>query len=142
MENKNKKEESERVRARVLSLIDSEFESDAAFERALGLGDKTVNNWRRGRSASYMKMLPTLAERVGVSVGDLLDVPLRGDTSELSEDEMRLLAVYRRARTMPKELRVALARTIESIIDLYFKTAEEKKSAAKSTRKRNNTTEN
>ena len=142
MENKNKKEESERVRARVLSLIDSEFESDAAFERALGLGDKTVNNWRRGRSASYMKMLPTLAERFGVSVGDLLDVPLRGDTSELSEDEMRLLAVYRRARTMPKELRVALARTIESIIDLYFKTAEEKKSAAKSTRKRNNSTEN
>lgn len=142
MENKNKKEESERVRARVLSLIDSEFESDAAFERALGLGDKTVNNWRRGRSASYMKMLPTLAERFGVSVGDLLDVPLRGDTSELSEDEMRLLAVYRRARTMPKELRVALARTIESIIDLYFKTAEEKKSAAKSTRKRNSTTEN
>ena len=142
MENKNKKEENERVRARVLSLIDSEFESDAAFERALGLGDKTVNNWRRGRSASYMKMLPTLAERFGVSVGDLLDVPLRGDTSELSEDEMRLLAVYRRARTMPKELRVALARTIESIIDLYFKTAEEKKSAAKSTRKRNNTTEN
>ena len=142
MENKNKKEENERVRARVLSLIDSEFESDAAFERALGLGDKTVNNWRRGRSASYMKMLPTLAERFGVSVGDLLDVPLRGDTSELSEDEMRLLAVYRRARTMPKELRVALARTIESIIDLYFKTAEEKKSAAKSTRKRNSTTEN
>lgn len=142
MENKNKKEENQRVRARVLSLIDSEFESDAAFERALGLGDKTVNNWRRGRSASYMKMLPTLAERFGVSVGDLLDVPLRGDTSELSEDEMRLLAVYRRARTMPKELRVALARTIESIIDLYFKTAEEKKSAAKSTRKRNSTTEN
>ena len=142
MEDKNKKEENERVRARVLSLIDSEFESDAAFERALGLGDKTVNNWRRGRSASYMKMLPTLAERFGVSVGDLLDVPLRGDTSELSEDEMRLLAVYRRARTMPKELRAALARTIESIIDLYFKTAEEKKSAAKSTRRKNSTTEN
>ncbi len=142
MEDKNKKEENERVRARVLSLIDSEFESDAAFERALGLGDKTVNNWRRGRSSSYMKMLPTLADRFGVSVGDLLDVPLRGDTSELSEDELRLLAVYRRARTMPKELRVALARTIESVIDLYFKTALEKKSAAKSAKKRNSTTEN
>ena len=141
MEDKNKKEENERVRARVLSLIESEFESDAAFERALGLGDKTVNNWRRGRSSSYMKMLPTLAERFGVSVGDLLDVPLRGDTSELSEDELRLIAVYRRARTIPKELRVALARTIESVIDLYFKTAEEKKSAAKATKKRNSTTE-
>ena len=88
-----------------------------------------------------MKMLPTLAERFGVSVSDLLDVPLRQDTSELSEDEMRLLAVYRRARTMPKELRVALGRTLESVIELYFKTAEEKKSAAKEKRKRNGMTE-
>ena len=122
---------TERIRARILALIESEFESDAAFERALGLADKTVNNWRRGRSSSYMKMLSTLAERFGVSIGDLMDVPLRGDTIELSEDEMRLLAVYRRARTMPKDLRMALAKTLESVIELYFKTAEEKKSAQK-----------
>ena len=141
MENKNKKEENERVRARVLSLIDAEFESDAAFERALGLADKTVNNWRRGRSSSYMKMLSTLAERFGVSIGDLMDVPLRGDTIELSEDEIRLLAVYRRARTMPKDLRMALAKTRESVIELYFKSAEEKKSASKEKKKRNSITE-
>ena len=142
MEDKNKKEENERVRARVLSLIDAEFESDAAFERTLGLGDKTVNNWRRGRSSSYMKMLPTLAECFGVSIGDLLDVPLRGETIELSEDEVRLLAVYRRARTMPKDLRMALAKTLESVIELYFKTAEEKKSAAKDKKKKTNILEN
>lgn len=136
MEDRNKREESERVRARVLSLIDSEFESDAAFERALGLGDKTVNNWRRGRSSSYMKMLPTLADRFGVSVSDLLDVPLRKDTSELSEDELRLLAVYRRSRTMPKDLRVALGRTLESVIELYVQTAEENKVTAKEKRKK------
>ena len=56
------KEDVKNVRERILSLIDSEFESDAAFERALGLPEKTVNNWRRGRSASYMKMLPRLSE--------------------------------------------------------------------------------
>ena len=51
------RENNERIRERVLSLIDSEFESDAAFEREMELPEKTVNNWRRGRSASFMKIL-------------------------------------------------------------------------------------
>ena len=57
-----KQDNTERIRARILELIESEFESDAAFERAMGLGDKTVNNWRRARSSSFMKILPRLAE--------------------------------------------------------------------------------
>ena len=38
------KENTEKIREHVLQLIDSEFESDAAFERAMGLSEKTVNN--------------------------------------------------------------------------------------------------
>ncbi len=38
-----KQDNTERIRARILALIEAEFESDAAFERAMGLGDKTVN---------------------------------------------------------------------------------------------------
>ena len=38
-------ENNEKIKQRILSLIDAEFESDAAFERAMGLSDKTVNNW-------------------------------------------------------------------------------------------------
>ena len=89
------RENEEKIRERILSLIDSEFESDAAFERALGLSEKTVNNWRRSRSSSYMKMLPRLSEEFRVNVGELLDMPLRSDTSELSEDELHLLHLYR-----------------------------------------------
>lgn len=136
MEDKNIIEEKERIRTRILSLIDTEFESDASFERALGLRDKTVNNWRRSRSASYMKILPLISERLGIGVGELLDVPLRHDTSELSEDELRLLTQYRRARTMPKELRAALRESLENIIHLYMKSANELKSAARDRRKR------
>ena len=80
---------AEKIRSRILSLIDSEFESDAAFERAMGLSEKTVNNWRRDRSASYMKMIPELAEKFGVNVTELLDTPLSGDASELSNEEQR-----------------------------------------------------
>ena len=117
--------DKEKIREKVLSLIDTEFESDAAFERALGLADKTVNNWRRGRSASYMKMLPTLSERFSVNVGELLDIPLRKDTSELSEDELHLLHLYRRSRTMPPKMRAVLRETMESLITLYIKSASE-----------------
>lgn len=122
------KEKNEGVRERILSLISSSFESDAAFERALSLPQKTVNNWRRGRSASYMKMLPRLSEEFGVNVGELLDIPLRSDTSELSEEELHILHLYRKSRTMPPKLREALRETIETTINLYIKSSNELKS--------------
>lgn len=125
------RENEEKIRERILSLIDSEFESDAAFERALGLSEKTVNNWRRSRSSSYMKMLPRLSEEFRVNVGELLDMPLRSDTSELSEDELHLLHLYRKSRTMPQKLRTALRETLENTINLYIKSASELKSKNK-----------
>lgn len=131
-------ENNEKIRQRILSLIDTEFESDAAFERALGLRDKTVNNWRRGRSASYMKMLPALSERFSVNVGELLDIPLRKDTSELSEDELHLLHLYRRSRTMPPKMRAALRETMESLIALYIKSASELKTKRREKKKKEN----
>jgi hypothetical protein len=67
-----------------------------------------------------MKMLPRLSEIFGVNVGELLDMPLVGDTSELSEDELGLLRAYRRSRTMPPKLRAALSETLESVINLYI----------------------
>ena len=115
-----KNENTERIRARVLSLIEAGFESDAAFERKLALPAKTVNNWRRSLSASFMKMLPTLSEEFGVNVGELLDIPLRRDTSELSEEELHILHLYRKARTMPQPMRAALRETIESTINMYI----------------------
>ena len=128
--------DKEKIRDKVLSLIDTEFESDAAFERALGLADKTVSNWRRGRSSSFLRLLPELSEKFGVTDGELLDVPISKDTSELSDDEIKLLTVYRRSRTMPKELRAALRETLEQVIHLYMKSANEMKSAAREKRRR------
>ena len=122
---------TERIRARVLSLIEAEYESDAAFERAMGIPDKTVNNWRRGRSASFMKMLPELSERFRVNIGELMDMPLRRDTSELSEDELRLLHLYRRSRTLPEKMRHALGETLEKTITLYISSYQELKANAR-----------
>ena len=126
-----KADNTERIRARILALIESEFESDAAFERAMGLNDKTVNNWRRGRSASFMKMLPKLSEEFKVNIGELMDMPLRRDTSELSEEELHLLKLYRKSRSMPEPMRKALRETIETTINLYLDSYEEVNNAAK-----------
>lgn len=126
-----KTDNTERIRVRILALIESEFESDAAFERALGLADKTVNNWRRARSSSFMKMLPRLADEFKVNIGELMDLPLRRDTSELSEEELHLLRLYRKSRSMPEQMRSALRETLESTINLYLNSYSEVKSAAK-----------
>ena len=131
-----KNENQEKIKEKILSLIDAEFESDAAFERSMGLADKTVNNWRRGRSSSYMKMLPALSERFQVNALELLDIPLRKDTSELSEEELHLLHLYRKSRTMPPKLRSALRETIEDLINLYIKSSNEIKSAARAKKKK------
>jgi hypothetical protein len=72
-----------------------------------------------------MKMLPRLSEEFRVNVGELLDIPLRNDTSELSEEELHLLHLYRKSRTMPQKLRSALRETIENTIELYIKSASE-----------------
>lgn len=121
------RENNERIRERVLSLIDSEFESDAAFEREMELPEKTVNNWRRGRSASFMKVLPELSELFGVNIGELLDIPLRDDSSELSDEELEILTLYRKSHSLPKKHRQALKETIESTINLYLASHESRK---------------
>lgn len=131
-----KNDNTERIREKILALIDSEFESDAAFERALDIPDKTVNNWRRGRSASFMRMLPVLSERFRVNVGELLDMPLRRDTSELSEEELHLLHLYRKSRSMPEKMRHALKETLETTINMYITAAAETRTKQRRTAKK------
>ena len=121
------KSETEGVRARVLSLVDSEYESDAAFERDMGLKDKTVSNWRRGKSASFMKMLPALSDKFGINVGELLDIPLTAESSALSPEELELIALYRKTHVLPKKMRVALRETLETTINMYISASETKK---------------
>jgi transcriptional regulator with XRE-family HTH domain len=120
-------EATEKIRERVLALIDSEFESDASFERELGLSEKTVSNWRRGRSASFMRHLPELSELFGVNVGELLDLPLSAEGDQLSEEEIALLTLYRKSHILPKKMRRALTETLESTINMYIAAGESRK---------------
>lgn len=120
-----KNDTTEIIREKLLLLIDSEYESDAAFERAFEIPEKTVNNWRRGRSASFMKIIPELSERFEMNVGELMNIPLHGESSELSDDEIGLLQLYRKTRTMPEKMRGALRSTLDTTISMYISAYQE-----------------
>ena len=49
---------------------------------------------------------------------------------------MHLLHLYRKSRTMPPKLRSALRETIEDLINLYIKSSNEIKSAARAKKKK------
>lgn len=131
-----KNETTERIRERVLGLIESESESDAAFEREFGLPEKTINNWRRGRSSSFMKLLPELSEKFKMNIGELMDIPIKSDTSELSEDELALLHLYRKTRTLPEKMRLSLRTTLDNTITMYIAANQELKRRERKYRQR------
>ena len=108
-------EKNDRVREIVLALLSERFDSDAAFERAAELPSKTVSNWRRGKSASYMRMLPQLAVLLGVRVGDLLPSEDEGDYAEA-----RLVRLWRMTAALPQGERQALSETLETTMRLYL----------------------
>lgn len=105
----------ETVLQNLLSAIGARFESDAAFEQAAALPPKTVSNWRRNRSASYLKCLPKLALLLGVRAADLLAAE---GTPEAGE--ARLIRAWRETAVLPDRERQALLDSISSLISLYL----------------------
>lgn len=108
-------EHTERTREILLSLLSERFGTDSAFEEAAALTPKTVSNWRLGRSSSFMKMLPELAEVLGVRASVLFPSGQAED-----EEEGRLLRLWRGASHLPLDERRALLSTLESVIRLYL----------------------
>ena len=108
--------DAERIREKVLRLIDLKYESDVSFERAADLPPKTVSNWRRGRSTSYMKQLAKIAPLLGIHAADFL---LDAGSDDYGQ---RLLHLWRRTEVLPPEERAALTETLSQVIRLYLST--------------------
>ncbi len=101
----------------VLRLIPAHFPSDAAFERAAGLPPKTVSNWRRAKSATYMKMLPKLEDLLGEELSFFIHGTAAED-SGMTRDEIRLLRAWRSTEALPAEARRALFNTLTNMMKL------------------------
>jgi transcriptional regulator with XRE-family HTH domain len=94
----------------------------AAFERALGVPPKTVSNWRRGVSHSYLSMLPQIAHLLSTTTDDLLGNVEKGEEEWAREAEC-LHALFVKAKKLPPHRRVALYHTLEDVMKLYFEDA-------------------
>ncbi len=105
------------VGARLLEAVSRRYSSDAAFERAAGLPPKTVSNWRRGRSTSYMKLLPDLCRTLGVKPEEVLTGE-EGDGSPVTREEAILLEAFRQTADLSPAERASLLQTLLSMIRL------------------------
>ena len=101
----------------IINLIEEKYESDAVFERALGVPPKTVNNWKRGTSASFYKMLPEIAHALDVTPNYLLGFEER----VLESEETELISHYRKAKNLSDADRHILLSTIKNVINLKIK---------------------
>lgn len=57
---------------RIFELVDEAHMEQKQFASILGTTDKTVSAWRTGRSKSYTKYLPQIAEALGTTTEYLL----------------------------------------------------------------------
>ncbi|MBP5209972.1 MAG: hypothetical protein J6125_03825 [Clostridia bacterium] len=103
------------VLERILTLMRAGAHTDAGMERALSLAPRTVSNWRRGVSHSYMDRLPDVAAYLRVPQN-----VLTGDaaTADLAAEEATLLAVYREAAALSPARRKALLDALCRVIRL------------------------
>jgi len=97
----------------ILRLISQNYPSDAAFEIVADLKPKTVYDWKRGKSSSYLKMLPKLSELFGISTDYLLGNEQKKKPSSfedsLSIDEKHLVENLRKMTNEQKEMFMKMA---------------------------------
>ena len=93
---------------KILQLNNAKGNDDRTLELALKLKPKTVNNWKRGLSQAYLKMLPEIADYFDVSVDYLLGrTEINESVSNVGEktlaDYLNVSVDYLLGRTENKE---------------------------------------
>lgn len=95
----------------ILYLINQKGLSDIDFCRALNLGDKTLDNWKRGISKTYMKKTKLIADYFDVSEDSLYGSGQKNkptDTvDELDELEIKIVKLFSQLTPQNKQLALA-----------------------------------
>jgi transcriptional regulator with XRE-family HTH domain len=100
----------------ILRIKDGKGITDQKFQTDLGLYASAVSEWKKGKSKSYEKHLPRIAEYLEVSVDYLLgrsmtlneqlngiDFALAGELRDLTNDEKQDILDYIRFKKAQKE---------------------------------------
>ena len=75
------------VSTRIFGIVQSKGLEQKKFAELVGVTDKTVNNWKMGRSESYTKYIRKIAKVLDTTTEYLLtgDSPKQGNASYVSE---------------------------------------------------------
>jgi len=78
---------------KILSLLWEKGESEIDFCNALGINKSAVTDWKKGKTKSYRKHLPAIAEHFGVNLDSITaetDIPetKKGSSEDESDAEM------------------------------------------------------
>lgn len=78
---------------RIFELADQKYKEQRDFAKDLGIAASVVSAWRTGKSASYNKYLPQIAEVLGTTVEYLLtgNAPQPAVPAELSDEDAEIL---------------------------------------------------
>ena len=83
---------------RIFELVAKIYREQRDFASDLGVGPSMVSAWRNGKSESYMKRLPQIAEVLGTSTEYLLtgkeNEPTSTPASEDEFDKSRIMAAF------------------------------------------------
>lgn len=60
------------VADRIFEIVDKKYQEQRDFAFDLGVGPSMVSAWKNGKSESYMKRLPQIADLLGTSVDYLM----------------------------------------------------------------------
>lgn len=87
---------------RLFELVDRQFKEQKDFAAAIGVTASVVSEWRRGKSVSYQKRLPEIAQVLGTTVDYLVngERPAPEDVSDSDRHILQLIHDKPGLRTM------------------------------------------
>lgn len=101
---------------RIFELVDRQFKEQRDFAKAVGVSSTIVSNWRCGRSGTYTKYLPVIANALGVSVEYLLTGEEQKSAPPVPTDEESVANLI--DQLTPQQLTELIARASEKLRQL------------------------
>lgn len=102
--------------SRIFELVDRQFREQRDFANAIGVSSTIVSNWRCGRSGTYTKKLPVIANALGVSVEYLLTGEEQKSAPSVLTDEESVANLI--DQLTPQQLTELIARASEKLRQL------------------------
>lgn len=102
--------------SRIFELVDRQFKEQRDFAKAIGISSNIVSNWRCGRSGTYTKKLPVIANALGVSVEYLLTGEEQKSAPPVLTDEESVANLI--DQLTPQQLTELIARASEKLRQL------------------------